>query len=124
MSELDHPSSPFENLDIRERGSKTLPILATSQPLKVCSASYPLYVDNKIPIMCEVKLLFKNDYKFPIFQLKEHLKDSGSCGKAQPSLHCRMHAVGGVGRAKAAASPGTSSFKKQDPRISFVWRHF
>lgn len=65
MSELDHPSSPFENLDIRERGSKTLPILATSQPLKVYSASYPLYVDNKIPIMCEVKLLFKKDYKFP-----------------------------------------------------------
>lgn len=65
MSELDHPSSPFQNLDIKEHESKTLPILATSQPLKVYSASYPLYVDNKIPIMCEVKLLFKNDYKFP-----------------------------------------------------------
>lgn len=57
MSEIDHPASPFQNLEIRETESKTFPTLATSQPLKVYSASYPLYVDNKISIMCEVKLL-------------------------------------------------------------------
>lgn len=57
MSEIDHPASPFQNVEIRGTESKTFPILATSQPLKVYSASYPLYVDNKISIMCEIKLL-------------------------------------------------------------------
>lgn len=42
MSEIDHPPSPFPNFEIRGTESKAFPTLATSQPLKVYSASYPL----------------------------------------------------------------------------------